>query len=104
MKIKGIIKTVRSITVDGDNCHGLYEGKGKDFIIRINQKIMTNHPNLFLRVLLHEILHLYMFIIDEYTHGKLNLTEGIQHKMMGKLVFALTRQIANRALQITKRK
>ncbi len=103
MKIKGVIKTVQSITINGDTCHGSYEGKGKNFIIRINKRIMTNYPNLFLRVLLHEILHLYMFIINDYTHGILNLTEGIQHKMMGKLVFALTRQIANRAVTIKKR-
>ena len=80
------------------------KGKGKNFVIRINAKIMRDYPNLFLRVLLHEILHLYMFIVDDYTHGRLNLTEGVQHKMMGKLVSGITRQIANRAIIKTRKR
>lgn len=103
MKIRGMIKTVRSITSDGIKCKGLYEGQGNNFIIRVDKKIMEKQPSLFLRVLLHEILHLYMFIIDDYTKEKLNLTEGVQHTLMGKLVKELTDKIAERAIRVAQR-
>lgn len=102
MKIKGVIRTSPRIVVEGENCHGLYEGQGTNFVIRINTKVMCEYPNLFLRVLLHEILHLYLHIVEDYTKGKLNLTEGVQHKLMSKLVKAMTDRIAQRAVKVVK--
>ncbi len=104
MKIKGVIRTSPRIVVKGENCHGLYEGKGTNFVIRVNTKIMAEYPNLFMRVLLHEILHLYLHIIEDYTKGKLSLTEGVQHKLMNKLVKQLTDRIAERAIKVVKGK
>lgn len=104
MKIKGIIRTSPRIVVKGDNCHGLYEGQGKNFIIRVNTKIMREYPNLFMRILLHEILHLYLHIVEDYTQGKLTLTEGVQHKLMNKLVKAMTDRIAQRAIKVVQGK
>ncbi len=99
MKLKGIIRTSPRIVVKGEECRGLYEGDNQSFVIRLESKTMRESPNLFLRVLLHELLHLYMYIVDDYTKSKLNLTEGVQHKLMGTLVKQLTDRIAERAIK-----
>lgn len=103
MNLKGYIKTAKKIKIGNSQCYGVSTGYGNKFGIRIEDSLMKKHPAMFLRVLLHEIIHLYFFIVDDYTRHKLNLTEGVQHKIMGKLVKELVDKVLHRALRTVRK-
>lgn len=102
MNLKGIIKTSKRVIVKNQECYGVAVGHKNTFTIKIDESIFRERPTLFLKVLLHELIHLYFFIIEDYTKSHLNLTEGIQHKLMRKPVKDLTKALVARVLKVIK--
>lgn len=100
MNLKGSIKTVNYIKVGGKECYGMAKTDKRHFVIKIDKQIMQKDPMLFLKVLLHEILHLYLAIVDSYTQNKFKLSESAQHKIMNPPIKLLISGILNRIKQI----
>lgn len=63
--LKGIIKLVdRKLIVDGDECYGAAEVEGRRFKIRLSNKTIDT-GDMFIETLLHELMHLWIFIVME---------------------------------------
>jgi len=81
--IKGVIKFQKKVIVSKQECYGCCRGDGDQFDIRISQDATENFK-IFAETLLHELIHLWMFIIMATI--KINITEKEQHIIMKKAV------------------
>lgn len=82
--LKGIIKLVdRRVIVDGDECYGAAEVEGRRFKIRLSGKTIETADD-FLTTLLHELMHLWVFIAMEALGFK--MSQAASHRIIDVVI------------------
>ena len=83
MILKGKIRFQKQVHVEGQDCFGCARSSGNYFDIRISQDA-TDNLLLFADTLLHELCHLWIFIVVSAL--KVDITEKQQHRIINKIV------------------
>jgi hypothetical protein len=83
MRLKGSIELVKEAVVRGEHCLGTTEAKGSWFRIRIAD-VTTHRGELFCETTLHELIHLWLYIVTAATGTE--LTEKEHHKIIDVVV------------------
>ena len=82
--LKGVIKLVdRRLVVDGDECYGVTEAEGQRFKIRLSGKNIETADD-FLTTLLHEVMHLWIFVAMEALGFK--MSTAASHRIIDVVV------------------
>lgn len=90
--LSGIIKTSkRPLKVKGQECFGTTTAKGQKFSILLSEK-ENRDPIQLIETLLHELLHLYFFIIIGITNRR--ISEEKQHEVIEASVPFILNKIA----------
>ena len=91
MKLKGTIQSSPSIVSGGVKCAGTTEVAKERFLIRIADECFDDDEN-FQDVMLHELLHLWLFIVDNRGGRVTKFSERRHHRIINPIVdFALKR-------------
>ena len=80
MKAVGKIEIIDRVRCEGDECWGKCVVEGNRFTINIARKA-TNDPILYADTMLHELLHLWLFML-EGSNKKFGMSQRKHHALM----------------------
>ena len=73
-----------------DECYGTTEVNGRRFMIRISTKLANNTDD-FADTLLHELLHLFFFVLSGLL--KLKISNKVEHQIIERTTKFVMRQV-----------
>lgn len=83
MNIRGFIKSQKKIIIDNDECYGCTYAYRNRFSIRIAEETGKDFY-LFADTVLHELIHLWIFILSACTNVK--ITDNQSHRIINKVM------------------
>jgi predicted SprT family Zn-dependent metalloprotease len=90
LDLKGTIEEVNILYHGNSSCYGLTDTKGNKFKILISKESIDK-SELFIEVLLHELLHLWLYIVE--AGYNIHLSGRQHHKVIDKVTPYATKEL-----------